>query len=190
MSIVLENRLVTEIYVKNCHGRRFNILDIKAEDFPVEVLAHQLAQINRYCGAAKHPFSVASHSVLVSCLLPERLQYDGLMHDCEEAVSLGDLISPVKRELPSYKALGDHVRGNMAAIYGFQTTEPPMVKAADMRALAIEDWRLREGPMPDALSEYEIQLADALLEHEIPWTESKRLFLDHYTHTVGAPLPC
>lgn len=68
-------------------------------------IAHHLSQINRYCGAAVRPISVAEHSLLV-CEIAERdlgvrspaaLQCF-LLHDAHEAI-LGDITSPVKLTL-------------------------------------------------------------------------------------------
>ena len=69
----------------------------------IEDIAHQLAQLNRFCGAAKRPYSVAEHSLLVSeiaqrqgCSL--RVQLAALMHDAHEFVTQ-DVSTPAKRAI-------------------------------------------------------------------------------------------
>lgn len=178
--MLLNNRWVSEIRIKNAKGHQFNLLDLHAQDVPIESLAHQLAQINRFNGAAKHVYSVATHSVLVALLLPDRLQYDGLLHDLTEATGLGDLISPVKHEMADYQALETHVRSRLSRIYNFSSIEPAEVKAADRRAREIESHYLQDTPIP--LSRYEKDLGDAMIRPEIPWRESAKLFLTHYDH--------
>ncbi|MBO9647388.1 MAG: hypothetical protein J7605_02675 [Variovorax sp.] len=69
----------------------------------IEDIAHQLAQINRFCGATKRPYSVAEHSLLVS----EFVQRDGrgatvqlaaLLHDAHE-IYTNDVSSPAKQAI-------------------------------------------------------------------------------------------
>ncbi|MBB5276280.1 hypothetical protein HNR26_002332 [Rhizobium rosettiformans] len=60
-------------------------------------------------------FSVAQHSVGVSRLMGPRPEYRlmGLLHDASEGVMV-DLITPMKREMPDFVAVEDHVQ---AVIY-------------------------------------------------------------------------
>ena len=69
----------------------------------IEVIAHSLAQVNRYTGHATRPYSVAEHSLLVADILAAQgfdhhAQRAGLMHDAHECLS-GDAASPVKQAL-------------------------------------------------------------------------------------------
>lgn len=66
----------------------------------IEEIAHALAQINRFTGHTKRPYSVAEHSLLV-CSIADRegaslsAQLAALLHDAHEAFT-GDVASPVK----------------------------------------------------------------------------------------------
>ena len=66
-------------------------------------IAHALAQINRYNGHAKRPYSVAEHSMFV-CEIVKGMGLDchaqraALMHDAHEAFT-GDVATPIKAAL-------------------------------------------------------------------------------------------
>ncbi|CAN5649482.1 hypothetical protein BH10PSE18_BH10PSE18_15010 [soil metagenome] len=72
---------------------------------PVQIadIAHQLAQINRFHGAARRPYSVAEHSLLVSEIAQRNalslyVQLAALMHDAHE-IYTQDVSSPAKRAI-------------------------------------------------------------------------------------------
>lgn len=77
-------------------GGTFDLLNPRVEDVRIGNVAHQLAQINRFTGAAKRPYNVGQHSCLVARLLPPRLRLPGLLHDSHESVT-NDWSSPLKR---------------------------------------------------------------------------------------------
>lgn len=69
--------------------------------FRIEDIAHHLAQLNRFTGACKRPYSVAEHSLLCSDIAlrgkaSAHVQLAALMHDAHEAYT-ADLSSPAKR---------------------------------------------------------------------------------------------
>ena len=66
----------------------------------IEEIAHALAQINRFTGHARRPYSVAEHSLLVATIAAGEgatpvQQLAALLHDAHEAFT-GDLASPSK----------------------------------------------------------------------------------------------
>lgn len=82
-------------WIQTANGRTFDLAQPRPEDIHVDDIAHHLAAINRYTGAARRPYNVAQHSCLVSQLLPPRLRLAGLLHDAAEAYT-GDWSSPMK----------------------------------------------------------------------------------------------
>lgn len=75
-------------------------LNTVSNEHDIRTIAHSLAQINRFTGHARRPYSVAEHSLLCADIaermqLPVSLQYACLLHDAHEAYT-GDLSSPVK----------------------------------------------------------------------------------------------
>jgi len=112
----------------------------------IEVIAHSLAQINRFTGHAVRPYSVAEHSVLVCDIvqgmgLGPAAQRAALMHDAHECLC-GDVASPVKWELgTAWIAFENPLALLMRKHYGLQTAYTgyrDAIKRADLIALATE----------------------------------------------------
>ncbi|CAB4189874.1 NAT_SF domain containing protein [uncultured Caudovirales phage] len=82
-------------WIMTYSGKMVNPLALRHKDICIEDIAHHLACINRFAGAAATPLSVAQHSVYVSKLVsvPHKLQ--ALLHDASEAY-LGDIPKWVK----------------------------------------------------------------------------------------------
>lgn len=168
-------------------GRTRDLMNLIEADFDIPSIAKRLAKINRFCGATRFPISVATHSVVVSYLAPLGLELTGLLHDIEESFGLNDMISPIKRLLPDYQALGHRI---MAQLY---TPFPCLkdrerIKPWDDRASAIEAF-VHRGEFPDwaQLSGHshpptgvECLMIDAYYKCEISWQDSARLFVDRF----------
>lgn len=117
------------------------VLDLTNPDasgLPVEDVARALAYQPRWCGATKHFYSVAEHSVMVSRLVPGTLAYHALWHDAIEFIQ-GDWPSPLKVYLGR-----DNINRKLAPIeealsrrFGFDM-HLPEVKKADLVAMATE----------------------------------------------------
>lgn len=70
-----------------------DLANLRECDLTAGKIADGLAKNNRYNGRTPVPWSVASHSVLVSHLCPQGLEAWGLLHDAHEFL-LGDFSSP------------------------------------------------------------------------------------------------
>lgn len=112
----------------------------------IEVIAHSLAQINRFTGHATRPYSVAEHSVLVCDIvktmgLDHHAQRAALMHDAHEAIT-GDMASPVKWVLGTEWLGFENLHARMLRhAYHLQTAHTAYghaIKQADLIALATE----------------------------------------------------
>lgn len=176
---------------RELHGS-FDLLRPRPEDIHVEHIAHHLAQINRYTGAARRPYNVAQHSCLVSQLLPPRLRLAGLLHDAHEAYT-GDWSSPLKvaiRELAPglIEALIKPIEAAVEAHFGLQLTaeDHALIKWADLTMLATEKRDLM--PLDSrpgwADSAGVVELPPPLTDREIkfPWSfeDSKFNFENHF----------
>lgn len=112
----------------------------------IEVIAHSLAQINRYTGHASRPYSVAEHSLLVADIvahmgLDHHAQRAGLMHDAHECLC-GDAATPVKNVVGTAWAECENPLALLVrSTYHLKTAHTAHGKAvrlADLLALATE----------------------------------------------------
>lgn len=153
-------------WVQTFSGLPFDLLAPRPEDVQIADVAHSLARIARFSGATLGvvPYSVAQHSVLCRDLVALwgwgcEVQREALLHDAAEAY-FGDLPAPVLRavrELGGGDALDGmraRVEGAVRSALGLPAEEHPIVRRADLVALAIEraalmapcsrDWDLPE----------------------------------------------
>lgn len=142
-------------------GFVLDLINPDASGLPVEDVARALAYQPRWCGATKHFYSVAEHSVMVSRLVPEPLAYHALWHDAIEFIQ-GDWPSPLKVYLGR-----DNINRKLAPIeaalsrrFGFDVNLAE-VKKADLIAMATElrdllpgawmDWGHLPDPVPERI---------------------------------------
>ena len=119
---------------------------ISGQDIRIEDIAHSLAQINRYTGHARRPYSVAEHSLLVADIAAmadtcPQVQLAALMHDAHEAYT-GDVSSPVKQAVGQAwhefeDAHADAVRDHfdLAPTFAYHQAQ---IRLFDLQALATE----------------------------------------------------
>ena len=133
---------ITNDWMELSSGARFYLDAPDPATITVEVIAHHLAQVNRYGGAARRPYSVAEHAVLVARRL-RALGYDaatclaGLHHDDAEAF-VGDVVRPIKRSLGGYAAIEARVQAACEVALGVAPGVAAAVDAADDWALSCE----------------------------------------------------
>ncbi len=165
-----------------------DLLRLPPEAMTLDVIAHSLATKARYCGHTPFPYSVALHSVLVADLMPVDvpllLQMEALMHDASECF-VGDMIHPIKRVVPAFKAIEHQVERQVRAFYGLPAIEHELVKEADTKALWLEQHILQgKDYCPEAialLQPEEVELAAALLCEERDWRIARDIFTESYS---------
>ena len=100
-------------WIQTFTGRKFDVLNPRAEDVCWLDIAHSLAHQCRFNGHTKQFYSVAHHSVLASQHVPERFALRALLHDAAEAY-IGDMPKPVKEQFPEFSIMEDQI---MAAVH-------------------------------------------------------------------------
>jgi hypothetical protein len=177
-----------EPWIETFTGKRFNVMQPKAEDICIEDVAHALALQCRFNGHSRVPLSIAEHCVRVSWLV-EKLggtfeeRKWGLCHDAGEAF-LGDLPRPIKHGTQAGFLFGSLEDGIMLAVcerFGLPPDEPLIVREADMVMLATErrDLMIQIDGWGD--------LPEPLGETILPWTwkRAEREFLYEYALLVN-----
>lgn len=115
-------------------GRRFYPLDPRPEDLDWGDVAHHLARLCRYGGAVAGWYSVAEHSCLMADWFLARgetvnARY-ALIHDGPE-FAIGDIIRPIKPELPDFKRIEAPIERMMLVAAGLEPVMPDAIKLAD-----------------------------------------------------------
>lgn len=110
-------------------------------------ISHHLAQINRYTGACRRPYSVAEHSLLVLEIVERCMRVDihgrlaALMHDAHEAYTQ-DLSTPAKGMVgDAWHNFEGRLQRAVLAAFALHTathTHAVAIKQADLIALATE----------------------------------------------------
>lgn len=118
-------------------GIQFYPLDARPEDIFIEDIAAALSMICRFGGHTTQFYSVAQHSVLVSHIVPEELQFQALMHDATEAY-VGDMVRPLKRSMPEYRAAEDRLWIVICERFKIKPENEQEIKRADNIALMTE----------------------------------------------------
>lgn len=140
-------------------GAAFDLLDPTADQVVLDDLIYAVCRIARFIGHTNaNPWTVGAHSLLVADLLrrwgaPPEIVREGLLHDIAEGI-YGDIPSPVAIALDvlvddnglamnPLRELRRRVDRVVRAQLSLPETESPLVKRADLVALAIEVRDLR-----------------------------------------------
>ena len=135
-------------WILTAHGHEFDLVYPKASAMVAADVAHSLAQINRFTGHARRPYSVAEHSLLVLDIVEHlfapasvHLRLAALMHDAHEAYT-GDVATPIKRAVGDHWDMLEHrIERTLRSAWGLHTAaydHRAAIKQADLIALATE----------------------------------------------------
>lgn len=165
-------------------GYRFWPYDPRPEDINLGDIAHALGMLCRYCGHVRKHYSVGQHSVLVSRVVHPQAALAGLLHDAAEAY-LGDIISPVKRQLAEFKAIEDRVMDAVCERFSLNPSNKALwteVKRGDNMLLATEFRDVaRQGVKVEDFAEPAMR--DTIKSFWSP-ERAKALFLQRYEELV------
>ena len=143
--------LIQRAWQKMLSGRRLDVIDPSPLDIEIGDIANGLSFQARWNGQTKGDFvfSVANHSILVWNIfsienpkIEKKWQLVSLLHDAPEYV-IGDLISPVKKEVgSSYINLEKKLQEAIHIRFGLPALVPNKIKSkikiADRKAAWIE----------------------------------------------------
>ena len=143
-------------------GKVVDLLRPQGAVFSIADIAHHLSQINRYTGAARRPYSVAEHSLLVSDILEREcgerdpcVLLAALMHDAHEAYTQ-DLSTPAKQAVgAAWGEFENRVQFSVLKHHRLitaYTAARERIRWADMAALATE----RAALLPDTGPEWAV----------------------------------
>jgi len=162
-------------------GNFFNFLTPETSIITVEDIASGLANEARFNGQTRSFYSVAQHSVLVSWLVPPEWAWEGLFHDCGEAV-MKDMTKPLKRLLPDYQALEQKIEAAIFAKLGITLPLHGSIKVADLVLLATEK---RDLMAPHDHLEWPGVLPMEAVIVPLPPAEAFEYFMDRYRQLLA-----
>ena len=127
-------------------GHYFNLLEPNVDDIQIEDIAASLSKLCRFTGHCARFYSVAEHSYYASQLVGKQAALQALLHDAAEAY-VGDISSPLKRNLPEYRAIEEPIKHAIYEAFGVvpSAESDEEVKTADYVMLLSEKAAL----MPD-----------------------------------------
>lgn len=171
-------------------GIEFWPLDPRPDEIQIEDIAHALANVCRFGGHVRAFYSVAQHSVLVARYVIDRRLPDGgvaakqaLLHDAAEAY-IGDMVRPLKRQLPDYKEAENLIWQAIAVRFGLPSKLHPLVKEADEVLVATEAFALM--PRASVLRWMNAGLASQTIKVKpMSPRDAKEAFLWEYHHLFG-----
>lgn len=177
-------------WIQTIKGNPFYLFEPRPGDFDIEEIAHALSMQNRFNGHTPFPYSVAQHSVLVSCLLeswgePREVALCGLLHDAAEAY-VGDVVRPLKLALPGYKLIEKRIERALAEQFRIPFPFPPVIKRADNAMLLAEkNCLLEESPRPWKETGFESDApGDCIRERS--WIQARETFIKRF-HDLTEP---
>lgn len=135
-------------WMLTAHGREHHLagIDQQLNEPNISEIAHALAQINRFTGHTKRPYSVAEHSVLVADIAENKgastsAQLAALLHDAHEAYT-GDVSSPAKWAIGEPWDVFEHSQAaavhNALGVRAAMCAHRASIKHWDLIALATE----------------------------------------------------
>lgn len=140
-------------------GKRFDILNPRAEDVCLQDIIVSLSRQNRFNGHTIVEYTVADHSLLVSKKCEDdggsrEVVACGLMHDAAETY-IGDIVRPVRAQFPAIEDIEMGILEVVFAKYGLPWPIPIQVLEVDERMLMTErrDLVSREAHVPKKLLE-------------------------------------
>lgn len=136
--------------IRTVNGVYVDLLHPEPEMIRLGDIAAALANTCRFGGHLPAPYSVGEHSLHVAAMLnrqfgDNRLSLCGLLHDATEAY-LGDVVRPLKRNLPGYRELEDRMAVVIGRRFGLDGAwwDDDRIHAADNELLAWEMATVRD----------------------------------------------
>lgn len=126
-------------FIQVASGRSIDPLNPSPEDISIDDIAHALSNMCRFAGHTREFYSVAEHSIRVSCYGAQDDAFEKLMHDASEAY-LVDIPRPIKHDLfgDRYREIEENLMRCIGEKFGFDPTMTASIKEADDALLAME----------------------------------------------------
>ena len=126
-----------EVFMQTFMRKVMRPLRVYSFEVCIEDIAHSLSQQCRYTGHTEPFYSVATHSLIVASLLPDKCKLEGLLHDASECY-LGDFHGPLKSQMYAYMQAEDIACKAIAGRFNLVYPWPEEVVRADHYTFQLE----------------------------------------------------
>ena len=176
-------------FIETYTGKKFYFTDPEPDMIDIRDIAHSLSLQCRFMGHAETFYSVAEHSVAVSCIVDKENALAALLHDAAEAY-LSDIPQPIKKLLPQYIELEEQVS---QAIYSkfFLNVSPESwkdVKDADNTQLKTEAKYLLSSQGKDWIGDYPTKGRKGKVPNCLAPIHAEALFLRSFEEITGTKI--
>lgn len=169
-------------YIATYTGKKFYLLEPRAEDIDIVDIAHSLAMQCRWTGHCKFHYSIAQHAYYCSFLGPDNEAFHRLNHDNSEAY-ISDMNRPFKHYTDAgvaYRKVEEPLQNLIYETFGLSVIEPPSVHLADNAMLYAEKDQIM-GYTFDEAQKWTADEAQASITIE-KWTPeyAEKMFLNRF----------
>lgn len=124
-------------WIQTASGGSFDVLNPLEHQIVIDDIAAALSNICRFGGHTRSFYSVAQHCVMASWITDPQNRLEVLMHDAAEAY-VGDMVSPLKAELPQYQAIELRIKALIWKKFGLHFGAHDEMRRVDLVMLATE----------------------------------------------------
>ncbi len=99
--LIQEDKSMSEFWIQTYTGIKFDLLEPTIDMINIIDVAHHLATLNRFVGAARFPYSVGYHCILSCKHAPFGLELETLLHEIDEPY-INDVSFPLKNLISDF----------------------------------------------------------------------------------------
>jgi len=176
-------------FIETYTGKKFYFTDPEPDMIDIRDIAHSLSLQCRFMGHVETFYSVAEHSVAVSCIVDKENALAALLHDAAEAY-LSDIPRPIKKLLPQYMELEEQVSQAIYSKFFLNVSHESWkdVKDADNTQLKTEAKYLLSSQGKDWIGDYPTKGRKGKVPNCLAPIHAEALFLRSFEEITGTKI--
>ena len=180
-------------FIETYTGKKFYFTDPEPDMIDIRDIAHSLSLQCWFMGHVETFYSVAEHSVAVSCIVDTENALAALLHDAAEAY-LSDIPRPIKKLLPLYQELEDSILNAIFYKFGlgqdidYNSSYYQDIKDADNTQLKTEAKYLLSSQGKDWIGDYPTKGRKGKVPNCLAPIHAEALFLRSFEEITGTKI--
>lgn len=174
-------------YIETYTGKKFYFTDPEPDMIDIRDIAHSLSLQCRFMGHVETFYSVAEHSVAVSCIVEPENALAGLLHDASEAY-LSDIPRPIKKLFPQYQELEEQISQAIYSKFNVISDNKEDIKDADNTQLKTEAKYLLSSQGKDWIGDYPTKGRKGKVPNCLAPIHAEALFLRSFEEITGTKI--